>query len=231
MAGEVKVDGVRAVKPATIVNRDVSIEIVQPMPYVSRGGYKLAAGLDAFGLDVEGKVCADVGACTGGFTDVLLQRRALRVYAIDVGYGQLAWKLRNDSRVIILERTNARYLESLGELVEFVCIDVSFISVKLILPSVLSWLQSGGDIVVLIKPQFEAGRELVSKGGVIRDPQIHKDVLSNVLSWCHDKRIFPQDLMKSPITGGDGNQEFLAWLKPDGNQNSDIRQIIDEVTK
>ncbi len=156
------------------------------MPYVSRGGFKLAGALQAFGLDVTGRTCVDVGACTGGFTDVLLQNGAARVYAIDVGYGQLDWKLRQDPRVVVMERTNARYLESLPEAVSFVSIDVSFISLKLILPAVKKWITPDADIVALIKPQFEAGRKQVGKGGIVKDPAVHGQVLTDLLTWSQE---------------------------------------------
>ncbi len=164
-----------------------------------------------------GRVCADVGACTGGFTDVLLQNGAAQVYAIDVGYGQLEWKLRQDARVVVMERTNARYLESLPEPVGFVCIDVSFISLKLILPAVKKWLEPDADIVALIKPQFEAGRKQVGKGGIVKDPAVHRQVLQPICSPGRAKTILqPQGLTRSAIQGADGNVEFLVWLRPNG---------------
>jgi 23S rRNA (cytidine1920-2'-O)/16S rRNA (cytidine1409-2'-O)-methyltransferase len=172
----------------------------------------LAAALQRFRIEVSGQVCADVGACTGGFTDVLLQSSAARVYAIDVGYGQLDWKLRRDERVVIMERTNARYLDSLPELVGFVCIDVSFISLRLVLGAASGWLQSGGQIVALIKPQFEAGPEHVGKGGIVRSADVHAQVLRDVLTWSGDHGLMTAGLMRSPITGARGNVEFLAWL-------------------
>lgn len=213
MAGEVLVDGQRVDKPGTKVARDAELHVVAPMPYVSRGGYKLAGALDLFQLDVAGKVCADVGACTGGFTDVLLQRRAARVYAIDVGYGQLDWKLRQDERVMVMERTNVRYLEDLPETADFASIDVSFISLKLVLPAVKKWLAPGGDIVALIKPQFEAGPKQVGKGGVVKDSAIHRQVLEEILGWTLENDLAPQALIRSPIKGADGNVEFLVHLR------------------
>jgi 23S rRNA (cytidine1920-2'-O)/16S rRNA (cytidine1409-2'-O)-methyltransferase len=213
LAGEVLVDGVRADKAGTAVSLTATIELKTPMPYVGRGGFKLAAALDAFQLDVAGRVCADVGACTGGFTDVLLQRDAARVYAIDVGYGQLDWKLRQDERVVVMERTNARYLESLPEPVRFVCIDVSFISLRLILPAVHRWLTPDGDVVALVKPQFEAGQAYVGKGGIVRATAVHQQVLEEIIGWCGANGFAPQGLMRSPLTGTDGNVEFLLWLR------------------
>lgn len=216
MAGEVLVEGEPAGKPGMSIPADANVALIATLPYASRGGFKLAAALDAFGLAVSGRVCADVGACTGGFTDVLLQRGAARVYAIDVGYGQLEWRLRQDERVTVLERTNARYLETLPKAVGFVCIDVSFISVKLILPAVKGWLDpSGSDIVVLVKPQFEAGREKVGKGGIVKDAAIHRQVLHDVLGWAEANELAPAGLIRSPIEGAEGNTEFLAWLRPE----------------
>ncbi|MEW5988815.1 MAG: TlyA family RNA methyltransferase [Chloroflexota bacterium] len=213
MAGSVWLDGEPAVKAGTLVAAGAEITMATPFPYASRGGVKLAAALDSFAIAVEGRVCADVGACTGGFTDVLLQRGAARVYAIDVGYGQLDWKLRQDSRVVVMERTNARYVEVLPELVQLVCIDVSFISLKLILPAVQKWLAAAADVVALIKPQFEAGRERVGKGGVIRDPTVRQEVVDEVMVWAQAHGWRAAGLMRSPIEGADGNVEFLAWLR------------------
>ncbi len=213
MAGEVLVNGQRADKPGTRVARDVQLELIAPMPYVGRGGYKLAGALDLFQIDVAGEICADVGACTGGFTDVLLQRGAARVYAIDVGYGQLDWKLRQDDRVQVMERTNVRYLEELPETIDFVSVDVSFISLKLVLPAVKKWLAADGHIVILIKPQFEAGPKQVGKGGVIKDTAVHRQVLEDILGWALENDLPPQALIRSPIQGADGNVEFLAHLR------------------
>lgn len=230
MAGEVQVDGERAIKPSMLVPVEARIEIISPLPYVSRGGIKLAGALDAFGIEVIDRTCADVGACTGGFTDVLLQREARRIYAIDVGYGQLHWKLRQDERVVVLERTNARHLESLPESVDFVSIDVSFISLQLILPSVKRWLDKKGDIVALIKPQFEAGREKVGKGGIVRDPAIHRQVLSEILNWSIDNELTPLGLIRSPIYGSDGNTEFFVWLGLGQETDLYLLEVIQEVT-
>jgi 23S rRNA (cytidine1920-2'-O)/16S rRNA (cytidine1409-2'-O)-methyltransferase len=213
MAGEVTVNGQRVDKAGTPIPLDATIELAETMPYVGRGGYKLAAALDAFGVDPAGRVCADVGACTGGFTDVLLQRGAARVYALDVGQGQLDWKLRQDERVTVMERTNARYVESLAEPVSLVVIDVSFISLRLILPAVARWLSPGGEVVALVKPQFEAGPEQVGKGGIVRDTAVHRDVLAEVLGWAAAEGWAAAGLLRSPIQGAEGNVEFLAWLR------------------
>jgi 23S rRNA (cytidine1920-2'-O)/16S rRNA (cytidine1409-2'-O)-methyltransferase len=230
MAGEVRVNGERAVKSSMIVGIDAKIELIAPMPYVSRGGKKLAAALTVFDIVVREKICADVGACTGGFTDVLLQQGARRVYAIDVGYGQLDWKLRQDPRVVVMERTNARHLGSLPQKVNFVSVDVSFISLRLILPSVLKWLDADADVVILIKPQFEAGRRYVGKGGIVRDPAVHRQVLADILGWSEENGFTPMGLIRSPITGADGNVEFLAWLSPESEPGLNVDTAIQDVT-
>jgi 23S rRNA (cytidine1920-2'-O)/16S rRNA (cytidine1409-2'-O)-methyltransferase len=212
-------------KPGTRIRAEADFTLEELPPFVGRGGEKLDAALDAFELDVRGAVCADVGASIGGFTDCLLQRGACRVYAIDVGYGQLDWRLRNDERVIVMERTNARYLERLPESISMVTIDVSFISLDLILPKAVGWLaprratrtdadgtapSQGGTVVALIKPQFEAGRRHVHKGGVVRDPEVHRRVLSSVLDTAHRLGLGLCGLMASPLRGPAGNVEFLA---------------------
>jgi len=221
MAGQVRVQGQVVIKPATSIDPSAQLEVEQGPRFVSRGGEKLDAALEAFGLDVNGLVCADVGASTGGFTDCLLQRGAAKVYAIDVGKGILHWKLRNDRRIIIMEETNARYVESLPEQVSLVTIDASFISLKILLPVIRKWFPSpglgvepvGADIVALIKPQFEAGRRDVARGdGVIRDPEIHRQVLLDVLTFAQNQGFGLQGLIKSPLLGPKGNAEFLVWL-------------------
>lgn len=214
MAKNVRVNGEAAREAGMKVTATDEIALTGINPYVGRGGYKLAGALQQFGVTVADKVCADVGACTGGFSDVLLQHAARRVYAIDVGYGQLAWKVRTDERVVVMERTNARKITSLPESIDLTVIDVSFISLKLILPAVTGWMTGDFDIIALIKPQFEAARDQVPKGGIIRNPAIHAQVLQNILAWCQANALFPHGLMRSPITGGDGNIEFLVWLKP-----------------
>jgi 23S rRNA (cytidine1920-2'-O)/16S rRNA (cytidine1409-2'-O)-methyltransferase len=213
LAGQVFVGENRVDKPGMPVAANAPIHIRQGLPFVSRGGTKLHAALDAFALQVTGLVCADVGASTGGFTDCLLQRGAARVYAIDVGYGQLDWKLRRDPRVIVLERTNARYLTSLPELIDLATIDASFISLTLILPAVKGWLKAEGQIVALVKPQFEAGRDQVGKGGVVRDAAVHADVVRRVLSWANEQGLTPVDAVRSPVIGPAGNVEFLIRLR------------------
>jgi 23S rRNA (cytidine1920-2'-O)/16S rRNA (cytidine1409-2'-O)-methyltransferase len=215
MAGQVLVGDDVVDKPGKLVSEDGQVTVREGLPYVSRGGVKLEHALDRFGVDVTGRIAADVGASTGGFTDCLLQRGARRVYAIDVGYGQLAWRLRQDPRVVVLERTNIRYLESLPEPVDLVTVDVAFISLELVLPKVVSLLQAEGEIVALIKPQFEAGREQVGKGGVVKDPAVHRAVLEDVLAWAISNGLRIRGLTLSPLRGPAGNLEFFAYLSRD----------------
>lgn len=214
MAGQVRVLGQIVSKPSIKIAIDVPLEVEQPPRFVSRGGEKLLAALKRFKLDPKGKVCADVGASTGGFTDCLLQHGADRVYAIDVGQGILHWKLRNDHHVMVMEGTNARYVNRLPEDVTLVTVDASFISLKILLPVIKYWFpKQGGDVIALVKPQFEAGRKAVSRGsGVIRSPAIHRDVLKNVLSFAHEQNYSLVGLIRSPLLGPKGNVEFLAWL-------------------
>ncbi len=214
MAGEVLVNDRVAEKPGQPIDPEAVIRIKEPLPYVSRGGLKLAAALDRFAIPIERAVCADVGASTGGFTDCLLQHGAARVYAIDVGYGQIDWKLRIDPRVVVMDRTNARYLEALPESIEVATVDVSFISLRLILPAVIKWLCPDAQVIALIKPQFEAGRAKVGKGGVVRDPAVHAEVLRSVWQTASELGYSPINLMRSPIEGPAGNIEFLIWLRP-----------------
>jgi 23S rRNA (cytidine1920-2'-O)/16S rRNA (cytidine1409-2'-O)-methyltransferase len=212
LAGQVRVNAQIVDKVAAQVDAQDEISIDQGPPFVSRGGIKLAEALRAFDIHPEGWVCADVGASTGGFTDCLLQHGAQRVYAIDVGYGQLAWKLRQDSCVVIMERTNARYLQQLEEQVRLVTIDASFISLRLLLPAVKGWLDSQGEVIALIKPQFEAGAGRIGKGGVVRDPETHRQVLRDILDWAIQNDWHIRGLVPSPIKGPKGNIEFLLWL-------------------
>ena len=225
MAGQVFTGDRLVDKPGTRVPVAAQIRLKDSLPYVSRGGIKLAAALDAFGLNVSGWVAADVGASTGGFTDCLLQRGAARVYAIDVGYGQLAWKLQQDSRVVVMDRTNARYVENLPEPVALATIDASFISLKLLLPVVTGWLQEDGQIVALIKPQFEASRQQVGKGGVVCDPAVHTAVLEDLANWTASRNLGLTGLIRSPITGPAGNAEFLAHWVP-GTKSVDDRSAL-----
>jgi 23S rRNA (cytidine1920-2'-O)/16S rRNA (cytidine1409-2'-O)-methyltransferase len=241
MAGQVRVADQVALKPATAVAADAVLTVDSGPRFVSRGGEKLDAALKAFEIDVTGLTCADVGASTGGFTDCLLQRGAAKVYAIDVGKGILHWKLRNDPRVVVMEETNARYIESLSEQVSLVTVDASFISLKILLPVVKKWLTplqfppfsaKMGRIIALIKPQFEAGKKDVSRGdGVIRDPEIHKQVLLDVLGFAQKEGFQIQGLIKSPLLGPKGNAEFLAWLDPlpAELEHKDLLQMIERV--
>ncbi|GAB4478415.1 MAG: TlyA family rRNA (cytidine-2'-O)-methyltransferase [Anaerolineae bacterium] len=212
MAGEVLVGDEIVTKPGQQVATDALIRLKEKPRFVSRGGEKLAAALERFQIDVAGRVCADVGASTGGFTDCLLQAGAARVYAIDVGYGQLAWSLRGDERVVVMERVNARYLDSLPEAVDFLCADVSFISLTLLLPVFRRWLKPGAELVLLVKPQFEAGPQDVGKGGVVRDPLVHRRVLGEVVARAGAAEYGLRGLMPSPLRGPKGNVEFLLWL-------------------
>jgi 23S rRNA (cytidine1920-2'-O)/16S rRNA (cytidine1409-2'-O)-methyltransferase len=228
MAGEVLVNDQVADKPGAQVKPDVVVRIKEPLPYVSRGGLKLAAALDRFSIPIEHAVCVDVGASTGGFTDCLLQRGAARVYAIDVGYGQLDWKIRSDPRVVVMDRTNARYVDALPESIDVAVIDASFISLRLILPSVLKWLKPNAQVVALIKPQFEAGRERVGKGGVVRDTDVHADVIRSIWQAATELGFSPIDLIRSPITGPAGNVEFLIWLRVASDDPIEPPRSIDE---
>ena len=215
MSGIVFVDGKRVDKAGTMVSNDSNIEIRgTTLKYVSRGGLKLEKAMQTFPLHLEGKVCADIGASTGGFTDCMLQNGAKKVYAVDVGYGQLDWKLRNDERVVCMERTNARYLthEQIPDELDFASVDVSFISLKLILPALAGLLKPDGHAVCLVKPQFEAGREKVGKKGVVRDPAVHLEVLEHFLEHAKESRFTVLGLTYSPIRGPEGNIEYLGYL-------------------
>jgi 23S rRNA (cytidine1920-2'-O)/16S rRNA (cytidine1409-2'-O)-methyltransferase len=238
MAGQVRVNGQTAVKPAIAISIDSSLEIDRSPQFVSRGGEKLEAALQAFNLDASGQICADVGASTGGFTDCLLQHGAIRVYAIDVGQGILHWKLRQDPRVVVLERTNARFLNMLPEPVGMVTVDASFISLTLLLPVVKRWLCQAspagdsptGTVIPLIKPQFEAGRSLVARGqGVIRDSAVHRQVLLDVLNFSQGIGYSIRGLIRSPLLGPKGNTEFLAWMEVNGTSLSPVEPLVDQV--
>lgn len=216
MSGIVFVNGQRVDKVGTAVSNDALIEIRgTTLPYVSRGGLKLEKAMQTFPLTLTGKICADIGASTGGFTDCMLQNGAKKVYAVDVGYGQLDWKLRNDVRVVCMERTNARYLthEEIPEELDFASVDVSFISLKLIFPALYGLLREGGEIACLIKPQFEAGREKVGKKGVVRDPAVHLEVLEHFLIHAKENHFTVLGITYSPIRGPEGNIEYLGFLR------------------
>jgi 23S rRNA (cytidine1920-2'-O)/16S rRNA (cytidine1409-2'-O)-methyltransferase len=238
MAGQVRVNGEVVLRVAANIQPEAQLDIDQGPRFVSRGGEKLEAALEAFKVDVRGCVCADVGASTGGFTDCLLQHAAARVYSIDVGQGVLDWKLRQDRRVVVLEKTNARYLDRLPEPVDMITMDVSFISLKVLLPVVKHWFSDGSDrgqsakksVIALIKPQFEAGRQQVGRNkGVIRDPLIHRQVLLDVLGFAHQQAYIICGLIRSPLTGPKGNVEFLAWLECSGEQIASIEELVNSV--
>ncbi|NLM62132.1 MAG: TlyA family RNA methyltransferase [Clostridiales bacterium] len=235
MSGVVFVDGNRIDKPGTFVSDDAEIEIRgNVLKYVSRGGLKLEKAVREFNLSLEGVVAADIGASTGGFTDCMLQNGASKVYAIDVGYGQLAWKLRQDDRVVVMERTNIRHVtpETIGEPLDFASIDVSFISLKLVLPVVHKLLKPSGKVVALVKPQFEAGRDKVGKKGVIRDPKVHLEVLEDFVLNAERSGFSVLQLTYSPIRGPEGNIEYLAYLSPalegeESNKRSfDLEELV-----
>jgi 23S rRNA (cytidine1920-2'-O)/16S rRNA (cytidine1409-2'-O)-methyltransferase len=240
MAGQVRVAGQVALKPATTVQADAPLTVDAGPRFVSRGGEKLEGALDAFAIEVRGFTCADVGASTGGFTDCLLQHGAAKIYAIDVGKGILHWKLRNDPRVVVMEETNARFVESLPEKIDLVTVDASFISLKVLLPVIRKWFipsppspiplgegrSGGGKIITLIKPQFEAGKKEVSRGdGVIRDPEIHRRVLLDILEFAKSEGFGLRGLVKSPLLGPKGNAEFLVWLDMSPNDVS-VEELV-----
>ncbi len=232
LAGEVRVEGQVITRPSARVAAESHVVVERGPRFVSRGGEKLEAALAAFPVVVEGRICADVGASTGGFTDCLLQHGAARVYAVDVGKGLLAWKLRNDPRVVVLEKTNARYLESLPEPISLATIDVSFISLKVLLPVVARWFVTGspaGEIVALVKPQFEAGRREAARGrGVIRDPSVHRRVLLEVMACARECGFAPHGLMRSPLLGPRGNEEFLLWLSG-GKEGERLETLVERL--
>lgn len=214
IAGNVRVGDIKVQNPSQKFDEDCEIEIIgKSCPYVSRGGLKLEKAIDAFNIKLKGLVCADIGASTGGFTDCMLQNGAKQVYSIDVGYGQFDWNLRNDNRVVVMERTNARYLETLPNKIEFCSIDVSFISLKHILPAVRNIGNDKIGVVALIKPQFEAGKEKVGKKGVVKDKIVHIDVVKKVREYAQTNGFEIIGLTYSPIKGPNGNIEFLAYLQ------------------
>jgi len=213
MAGAVLADERVVPKPGALVAEDVNIRLVPGPEFVSRGGHKLAYALEEFGVDVGGAVAVDIGASTGGFTDCLLKRGAERVYAVDVGYGQLDYRLRQDPRVVVMERVNARYPFELPEIVDLATVDVSFISVKKVLPAVARLVKERSKLIVLIKPQFEAGREEVGRGGLVKDPLVHARVLGRFVAWAVDQGFRLRGLAASPLLGASGNKEFFVLLE------------------
>lgn len=231
VGGGVLVNGRAVTKPGAQVCADATLSLAHPpLPYASRGGLKLAAALDRFAVPIEGRVALDVGASTGGFTDVLLKRGAARVYAVDVGYGQLAWSLRQDPRVIVMERTNVRHLQALPEAPDLVVADVSFISLRLVLPPVENLVAEPADAVLLIKPQFEAGKGKVGRKGVVRDPAIWREVLLDVLGFAAGRGWRLRGVDLSPITGPAGNVEFLTHLgRGPANGGIGIQDAVESV--
>lgn len=234
MAGNVYVDGQKEDKAGTKVAVNANIEVKgSQMKYVSRGGYKLEKAINEFGVQLEGKICLDIGASTGGFTDCMLQNGASKVYAIDVGYGQFAWKLRNDERVICLEKTNVRYVthEQVPDEGDFASIDVSFISLTKVLPAVLGVLGANGQLVCLIKPQFEAGREKVGKKGVVRDINVHREVIEMIVNYVRAQNLGILALDFSPIKGPEGNIEYLIYLDKSqtGMTEEEVQARLEEV--
>lgn len=231
MAGQVRANGQVVQKSSVAFEEGVEISIDFGPEFVSRGGEKLKSALRRFGISVQGLVCADVGSSTGGFTDCLLKNGAQKVYSIDVGKGILHWKLRQDERVVLMEGVNARYLEKLPEEIDMVTIDVSFISLKVLLPVVKNWISNKqGQLIVLIKPQFEAGRDEASRGkGVIRDPNVHRRVIKEVLEFAQENNLQVSGLIKSPVKGPKGNLEFLAWLKYSSIESNKLQELIDQL--
>ena len=219
-AGQVLVNDKLADKAGAMVEDSCTLEVKESCPYVSRGGYKLEAGLRFFNIKPAGLVCLDIGASTGGFSDCLLQHGALKVYSVDVGYGQLAWELRQDPRIVVMERTNARYLtaEDFTEPIDFAVIDASFISLKLLIPPLLPLFQKNTSILALIKPQFEVGRGKVGKGGVVRDPALHQEVIDEIVTFCRTLGLESLGITPSPILGPKGNKEFLIHLVSQSTQ-------------
>ncbi|KPK32139.1 MAG: hypothetical protein AMK70_11190 [Nitrospira bacterium SG8_35_1] len=213
-AGQVLVNNRLADKAGTLVDDSAIVEVKESCPYVSRGGYKLETGLEFFNIKPKGFVCLDIGASTGGFTDCLLKNGAAKVYAVDVGYGQLAWELRQDPRVVVMERTNARYLkvEDFEDLMDLVVIDAAFISLKLLIPPLLPLFRKQISIIALIKPQFEVGRSKVGKGGVVRDAVLHQEVIDGIVFFCKSIGLQSRGVIPSPILGPKGNKEFLIHL-------------------
>jgi 23S rRNA (cytidine1920-2'-O)/16S rRNA (cytidine1409-2'-O)-methyltransferase len=230
LAGAVELDGTRRLKPGQLVTTDATVHLAERARWASRAGAKLEHALDAFAIDPAGLATLDAGASTGGFTDVLLSRGARVVYAVDVGRGQLIQRLRQDPRVVSMERTNLRELRALPEQVALATLDLSFISLRLVLPAVAELVTDGGEVVALVKPQFEAGREDVPRGGVVRDPTIHARVLSEVAAAAAEAGFGATEVDRSPITGTDGNVEFLLHLRRGGSPPPELATRIERVT-
>lgn len=234
MEGKIQVDGKVIDKAGTSIDENAQIiKTGKDLPYVSRGGLKLEKALKSFSISLKDKVVLDVGASTGGFTHCALLNGASKVFAVDVGYGQLAWELRQDPRVVALERFNVRYLtpDKLGQLVDISTIDVSFISLKKVFPAVVSCLESNGQVIALIKPQFEAGKDKVGKKGVVRDPKVHESVIKSILLESKEVELFPVGLTYSPIKGPEGNIEYLLWLKRNSLERTELIDYVPMVVK
>ena len=233
MAGVVFVNDNKEDKPGAKVDEDSTIYIKEDInPYVSRGGLKLEKAINNFGIDLKGKIALDIGASTGGFTDCMLKNGASKVFAIDVGYGQLAWTLRTDERVVCMERTNVRYVEpeQIGDPADFASIDVSFISLKKVIPVVIKLTGEAGEILCLIKPQFEAGREKVGKHGVVRDPKVHEEVIGDIIRFSIDNGLFVKAIDFSPIKGPEGNIEYLLYLSKTSG-NNDLEELLKKASE
>lgn len=230
MAGLIYVDGQRIDKPGTPVDENAEITVKEALcPYVSRGGLKLEKALELFDFTLDGAVAVDIGASTGGFTDCMLQKGASKVFAIDVGYGQLDWKLRNDPRVVNMEKVNIRYLDmdTVDKDIDFISIDVSFISLRLVFPVAAQLLSESGSLVCLVKPQFEAGKNQVGKKGIVRDPAVHEEVIRNVTAYAANNGLYCHGLTYSPVTGNKGNIEYLMFLKKESSDTDvDIRETV-----
>ena len=233
MAGDVFVNNQKAYKAGEMIEEDSEVVVKKELPFVSRGGFKLDKGIKTFNIDLKDKVCIDIGASTGGFTDCMLQNGAKRVYSVDVGYGQLDWKLRSDERVVVLERTNARYLtnEHIPEKADFLSADVAFISLKTALTTAVDLLKDDAYLMVLVKPQFEAGKEFVGKKGVVRDKNVHRDVIINVSNAMREKGLSILGIDFSPIKGPQGNIEYLLYMTKKNVESIDFIKKADEVVE
>ncbi len=225
-SGLVKVNDEVSDKPGVLIQIESNIIIKETKQYVGRGALKILPVIEKFAIVLQDKICADVGSSTGGFTEVLLQKGAQKVYAIDVGYGELDWKLRKDPRVVVMERTNARYLNSLPDKIDFVTIDVSFISLKQIIPSVLKWINQDAHIFAMVKPQFEAEKTDVGEGGIITDPVVHRKVIFDMLNWVSSQNLSVRGLAKAGIEGSKGNQEFFLWLSSQYNESISLDALF-----
>lgn len=227
LAGSIRVNSVLIDKPGTQVVAEAQLEVIGKRNHVGRGAEKLIGALEKFPVSVSNRICADVGSSTGGFTEILLERGALKVFAIDVGYGELDWKLRKDRRVVVMERTNARHLNELPEKIDLVTMDLSFISILKVLPVVKNWLKESADLILLVKPQFEASPEEVGEGGIVRDGNVHRSVLEKVVKGIEQLGCNIYGLCESPIRGGDGNREFFVWVKTD--RLTDLEVVTSDV--